>query len=142
MKVDEFVAVSNDMRCPYSAAKMAEIGPYNMLLGEHSFYKAKQETYDTANEIFKNTFSEGFPWEVLEVHSGPPTVSFTWRHWGKMSGDYRGPDGTVYPATGETIELFGNCVARLTADLKIVGLELFFDREDFIQKLVAGTAKP
>mmetsp|Transcript_12597 Transcript_12597/g.18923 ORF Transcript_12597/g.18923 Transcript_12597/m.18923 type:complete len:228 (+) Transcript_12597:38-721(+) len=141
MKVDEFVAVSNNMRCPFSAKQMAEVGPYNMLLGKHDLYNAEQETYDTANDIFKTCFSEGFPWEVLEVHSGPPTVSFTWRHWGKMTGEYRGPDGTIYPPTGETIELYGNCVARVTSELQIVALELFFDRHDFIKKLAAGGGK-
>ena len=46
-------------------------------------------------------------------------------------GDWQAP-------TGEVIEMFGNCVARVAADLKIESLELFFDREDFIQKLAAG----
>ena len=31
-----------------------------------------------------------FAWEVLEVYSGPPTVAFKWRHWGKMMADYVG----------------------------------------------------
>lgn len=141
MKVDTFTAYSNTLRCPFSAGQMAEIGPYNMLLGKHSLYDATKETYDTANEVFKTCFDEGFPWEVLEVHSGPPTVSFTWRHWGKLSGPYRASDGTVYEATGETIEMFGNCVARVTSDLKIESLELFFDREDFLQRLAAGEKK-
>eukprot|EP01037_Dinobryon_pediforme_P018849 gene18849-19170_t len=138
MKVDNFTAYANNLKCPFSAEKMAKIGPYNMLLGKHPLYNAEAESYDTANEIFKNCFSEGFPWEVLEVHSGPPTVSFTWRHWGKLSGPYRARDGTIYAPTGEVIEMFGNCVARVAADLKIESLELFFDREDFIQKLAAG----
>ena len=40
------------------------VGPYNMLLGQHPLYDAKNESYDTANEIFKHAFSEGFPWEA------------------------------------------------------------------------------
>ena len=36
-----------------------------MLLGKHPLYNAEAESYDTANEIFKNCFSEGFPWEVM-----------------------------------------------------------------------------
>lgn len=138
MKVDTFTAISNDRRCPFSAEKMAVVGPYNMLLGKHRFYDSEKESYDTANDNFKSVFSEGFPWEVLEVHSGPPTVSFTWRHWGKFSGPYTGPNGEKYAPTGETIEMFGNCVARVTNDLVIESLELYFDREDFIAKLVAG----
>ena len=27
-----------------------------------------------------------FPWELLEVFSGPPKVAFTWRHWGELLG--------------------------------------------------------
>jgi hypothetical protein len=138
MNVDKFQAYANNLKCPFSAAQMAEIGPYNMLLGQHSLYDASKESYDTANEVFKNCFSEGFPWEVLEVHSGPPTVSFTWRHWGKLAGPYRASDGTVYGATGQTIEMFGNCVARVSAELVIESLELFYDREAFIQSLASG----
>ena len=136
--VDTFTAYANTKKCPFSAMQMAFMGPYNMLLGKHANYDASKETYDTANDIFKTVFSEGFPWEVLEVHSGPPTVSFTWRHWAKMSGPYRAADGSIYEPTGETIELYGNCVARVTSDLKIESLELYYDREDFLQKLVAG----
>lgn len=31
-----------------------------------------------------------FAWEVLEVYSPPPVVSFRWRHWGVMKSDYVG----------------------------------------------------
>ena len=34
--------------------------------------------------------------------------------------------------------MYGNCVARVSSDLKIESLELYFDREDFLQKLAAG----
>lgn len=140
MNVDKFQLYANDLRCPFSAAMTAERGPYNLLLGKHELYNADAHDYDSANEIFKTCFDEGFPWEVLEIHSGPPAVSFTWRHWGKFSGPYTAPDGTVYPPTNEQIEMFGMCVARVDANLKIDALELFYDREAFLQQFIKGTA--
>jgi hypothetical protein len=40
-------------------------------------------------------FAYSDPREVLEVYSGPPTVSFRWRHWGTMKNDYVGFDKYV-----------------------------------------------
>ncbi|CAM9423273.1 unnamed protein product [Ascophyllum nodosum] len=81
MKVDEFVAHSNTLRCPYSAERMAKEGPYNMLLGDvgEKEYMGSKETYNSANDKFKEAFPKGFAWKY-EVFSGPPSISCTWRH--------------------------------------------------------------
>jgi len=70
-----------------------------------------------------NTVSEGFAFEVLEVFSGPPNVSFTWRHFGRMSGPFKG-----CPAHGKMVNLVGHCVARVNKDLIIEELSVHFDR--------------
>ena len=49
-----------------------------------------RDDFEISHEIFRDAFSEGFPWEVLKVLRGPPEVIFTWRHWGKFVGTYRG----------------------------------------------------
>lgn len=140
MKVDEFVAHSNTLRCPYNAARMAKEGPYNMLLGDmgEKEYMGSKETYDTANEKFKQAFSKGFPFEVLEVQSGPPVISFTWRHWAEHSGPFKAADGTVYKPTGKRIEMFGSGVLKVTADLQITEMQVYFDRSAFIKELMSG----
>ncbi len=136
MDIKKFQFTPNNLRCPYSAQQMADRGPYNLLLGKHEHFNEEQHDYESANEIFKTCFSEGFPWEVIEVHSGPPTVAFTWRHWGKFTGPYTDAKGAVHEPTGETIEMFGSCVARVNDNLVIESLELFYDRDAFLQQLV------
>jgi hypothetical protein len=59
---------------------------------------------------------------LLNVLTGPPTVAFTWRHWGNFEGQYK-----QTPATGETIEMFGCCVAKVTDQLKIQSVDVYFD---------------
>jgi len=53
-----------------------------------------------------------FPWEVLEVFSGPPTVGFTWRHWGTFTGSFKDNRGK-----GELIEMFGFATAKVSYKL-------------------------
>jgi hypothetical protein len=50
-------------------------------------------SFEESHSLFRNCFTAGFPWEVLKVLSGPPHVVFTWRHWGKNTGTYRGRKG-------------------------------------------------
>jgi hypothetical protein len=141
MDVEKFEFFGNDRKCPFSAETMANIGPYNLLLGKSEYFDNTKETNSTAKEIFSSAFGKGFPFEVLEVHSGPPNVSFTWRHFGEFSGEFTGPDGTKYPPTGKIIELFGHCLARLNKDLVIESLETYFDRERFLKNFVEGEVK-
>lgn len=62
--------------------------------------------------------------------SGPPLVSFTWRHWGTFEGDYKGTK-----ATGETIEMYGNCVVKVNDDMKIQSIDVYYDSNPFLMKL-------
>ena len=54
----------------------------NIIDGELSF--------EQSHELFGTAFTKGFPWEVLKVFSGPPTVLFSWRHWGHLEGKFQG----------------------------------------------------
>jgi len=67
------------------------------------------------------------------VLSGPPNVTFKWRHWGTFTGTHK-----EYVPTGKTIEIMGMGIARATEDLKIESLEHYFDNNAFLQKLTAG----
>jgi hypothetical protein len=116
----------------YSAKDVSASGTYNLFIGDTPDYQASRETFESAGKLFRTAFPQGFLWEVLEVYSGPPNVIFKWRHWGTFSGPYKD-----YAPTGETIEIVGMSIARLTEDLKIISVEHYFDNSSFLAKLTS-----
>ncbi|MBL7487003.1 ester cyclase [Frankia sp. AgB1.9] len=115
------------------SAELAERGSYNVLIGESPYYSASSETFESSHEIFHDAFPGGFFWEVLEVYSPPPTITFKWRHWGTFSGPYKGMN-----PTGERIEMFGATVARVSDDLRIIEVHNYYDNSDFLRQLACG----
>ncbi|XP_054754581.1 uncharacterized protein LOC129260652 [Lytechinus pictus] len=107
-------------------------GTYNWLLADVSkeLYNASEHTFETSHKIFRGAFEKGFPWEVLEVFSGPPRVAFTWRHWGNFTGTYEERKGS-----GEVIELYGFTIATVNEELKIQKLEVYFKTDGFLEAL-------
>jgi len=87
---------------------------YNLFLGETEHYRSSEETFDSSYNLFHAAFPEGFHWELIEVLSPPPNVVFKWRHWGQFKGNFKN-----FSPTGETIEIVGLSVARVTEELKI-----------------------
>ena len=129
---DKFRMSSNGGQ-EYTAQEVAEQGTYNLFLGESEHYSSSSESFESSFETFQKAFPNGFLWELIEVLSGPPNVVFKWRHWGTFSGAYKD-----YAPTGETIEMVGLSIARVTEDLKIEHLEHYFDNSEFMKKLTAG----
>lgn len=117
----------------YTAEDIAAAGTYNLFLGETQHYSAKAETFESSGTLFHRAFPDGFLWELSEVLSGPPNVTFKWRHWGTFSGPYK-----EHAPTGKTVEVVGVSIARVTDDLKIVSLEHFFDTTSFLDQLTTG----
>lgn len=128
--VNEKFRMSSNGGPAYTASDVATAGTYNLFIGEREDYKASVETFESSADLFHTAFPKGFLWEVLEVFSGPPNVTFKWRHWGTFSGSYKD-----YTSTGETVEIVGMSIARVTDDLKIVSLEHYFDNSQFLEKL-------
>ncbi|BAT55055.1 pathogenesis related protein-like protein [Nostoc sp. NIES-3756] len=131
--VNDKFRVSTNGGPEYQAEDLYAQGTYNLFMADSEHYKASQESFESSAKIFHTTFPQGFPWEVLEVYSGPPTVTFKWRHWGHFHGAYKD-----YAPTGETVEIIGLSVAHVTDDLKIISLEHYFDNTLFLDKLTAG----
>ena len=129
---DRFTVRSNNSS-PYTAQDLAEQGTYNVLIEKNEHYDPSRETYESASSIFHTAFPDGFLWELIEILSPPPKVTFKWRHWGTFSGNYKN-----YSPTGERIEIVGISVAEITEDYKIVSLEHFFDNSSFLNKLIKG----
>lgn len=80
-----------------------------------------------------------FAWEVLEVYSGPPVVSFRWRHWGVMKNDYVGfndkGEKVTAKAHGGTIDIQGVTVAHVNDQLKVEKLETWFDSMEMFRQI-------
>ncbi|MEH2109712.1 SnoaL-like polyketide cyclase [Nostoc sp.] len=117
----------------FTAEDVAVEGTYNLFLGKTEQYNSETETFESSFQVFHTAFPNGFLWELTEILSGPPNVTFKWRHWGTFNGSYKD-----YAPTGETIEIVGVSIARVTDDLKIESLEHYFDNNVFLQKLTAG----
>ena len=110
-------------------------------------------SFEESHELFRGFFTDGFPWEVLRVLSGPPTVLFTWRHWGVAAGrcalsrrstqrsDRSCPRFQDNLGHGEMLEMFGLGRVTVNEDLKIQSIEVFYDPETFI-KACEGRLKP
>lgn len=127
--------------CPINAQVMADIGPYNMLVGDTEGYKASANTFESANENFSNTFPDGFAWECLQVYSPPPEVAFNWRHFGVFNGEFTDDKGEVHAGNGKLIEVFGACIAKVNADLVIESLKVYYDPNTQIQPLLTNKYK-
>jgi len=117
----------------YTAQEIVDEGTYNLFLGESEEYQASKEDFESSYELFHTAFPEGFHWELIEVLSGPPNVVFKWRHWGTFKGTYKD-----HQPTGETIEIVGLSIAKVTEDLKLESVEHFFDTNNFLGKLTSG----
>jgi len=117
----------------YTAKDLAERGTYNILIEKNEHYDPNKETYESGSAIFHTAFPNGFLWELIEILSPPPKITFKWRHWGTFSGNYKN-----IPPTGERIEIVGISVAEITEDYKLVAVEHFFDNSKFLTQLTKG----
>lgn len=129
---DKFRVSTNGGR-DFDAAELGAKGTYNVFMADSLHYKSSSESFESSHQTFHTCFPQGFPWELLEVYSGPPNVTFKWRHWGHFNGQYK-----EFAPTGETVEIVGMTVARVTDDLKIESMEHYFDNSLFLTRLTAG----
>eukprot|EP00931_Biecheleriopsis_adriatica_P018232 TRINITY_DN12837_c1_g1_i1.p1 TRINITY_DN12837_c1_g1~~TRINITY_DN12837_c1_g1_i1.p1 ORF type:complete len:290 (+),score=73.74 TRINITY_DN12837_c1_g1_i1:90-872(+) len=141
MDISKFKAAVNG-GCPCDAQLMADIGPYNMLLGETKDYSGGAHSFETSNKVFSETFPEGFAWECLEVYSAPPTVLFKWRHFGHYKGEFTDKNGKKYKGNGEMFNLIGMCLAKVNEELKITSLDVYYNPEDMIKPLTTTMVDP
>lgn len=68
---------------------MLKVGTYNALITPNEYYDPEHSDFNSSHKTFKRMMPT-FAYEVIEVYSGPPVVSFRWRHWGVMKNDYIG----------------------------------------------------
>jgi hypothetical protein len=105
-----------------------QVGNYNVLLNAcpAESWDSENISWDDSHEIFHKAFA-AFPWEVLEVFSGPPKVAFTWRHWATFTGTFEGNQGE-----GQLVEMFGFGTAVVNDKLQLQDVDIYYDAEDFL----------
>lgn len=113
-------------------ADAAKMGNYNWLLSTcpKKLYDAESISFDESHDMFLKAFPHGFPFEVMEVYSGPPKVAFSWRHWAAFAGEFQGNRGN-----GDVVDLTGFGVVELE-DMKMTNLEIFYDPTIFLETLL------
>jgi len=123
----------------YSASEMLKQGTYNALIGQTNYYDSNAISFEDSHVAFKKSFGEGFAWEVLEVYSGPPNVTFSWRHFGRMTEYFSCPglSGLVYKAdpTNKMINVYGMCKATINEKFQIQDLQIFYDPSQLFTQL-------
>eukprot|EP00058_Branchiostoma_floridae_P008734 XP_002594222.1 hypothetical protein BRAFLDRAFT_65070 [Branchiostoma floridae] len=121
----------------FNAEESDAVGSYNWLMWDckKELYDAEKQDFQSSLRQFRGAFPKGFPWEVLEVSSGPPTVAFTWRHWAHFTGQYMGRQGS-----GQLIEMHGSAVVELDKNNKIVSIQIDYKPEEFLKALLGDTS--
>lgn len=116
----------------FSGEEAIRAGNYNWLLDgcPKELYDNNVETFESSHKLFHNTFKNGFAWELLHVFSGPPKVTFSWRHWGEFNGEYQGNVGQ-----NQIVEMYGFALVTVNDKLKIQSIEIFYKPNDFLSAL-------
>lgn len=115
----------------FSNEEAQAVGNYNVLLSTcpAKLWDGEHTTWEQSHKKFHGAFA-AFPWELLEVFSGPPKVAFSWRHWGHFTGSFEGHRGR-----GELVESYGFGVATVNEKLQLLDVEIFYRPENFLEVL-------
>lgn len=132
-------AVSVNGGPAFNAHLLADAGLYNLILGELSKYSATLNTFESSNVVWSQTFPDGFAWECLSVLSGPPRVTFKWRHFGEFSGEFVDKDGVKHLGNGEMVSVCGLCIAMVTDALQITSLDVYYSPDDLVTPLLKNS---
>ncbi|KAG9245553.1 hypothetical protein BJ878DRAFT_533829 [Calycina marina] len=120
---------------------MLKVGTYNATITSNEYYSPENSDFAASHKTFKRMMPT-FAWEVLEVYSGPPVVSFKWRHWGTMVKDYvslnnKGEKVTA-KAHGGQIDIQGVITAKVNDKLQLQSVEVWFDPLEMFRQIAPG----
>jgi hypothetical protein len=123
---------------PEGAESMLKVGTYNAIIAPNEYYSPDYSDFASSHKTFKRMMPT-FAWEVLEVYSGPPTVSFRWRHWGQMKNDYVGINNkgekVTAKAHGGPIDIQGVTVATVNDKVQLQSVRTWFDPMDMFRQI-------
>ncbi|OVA15464.1 hypothetical protein BVC80_8411g9 [Macleaya cordata] len=125
-------------RPPVGLDEIVKLGGYNLLLQTSlpenlRGYNPAVETSESSHHTFITTFPRGFALEIVHVYSGPPVVTYKFRHWAFMEGPFKG-----HAPTGEKAEFHGIGIFEVDETMKIVKVEFFYDPGELIGSLLKG----
>lgn len=125
-------AVSANGGKRFVGEEAATAGNYNWLMEniDKTLYDSEKETFESSHTLFQTAFPNGFPWEVLKVFSGPPRISFSWRHWASFDGSFQDREGDQ-----KTYDLYGFGVIDVTSELKVKEIQIFYKPDEFMKAL-------
>ncbi|EAZ13433.1 hypothetical protein OsJ_03352 [Oryza sativa Japonica Group] len=123
---------------PLTGEETLAVGSYNALLASPILpgagaYDAAAETFESSHDLFRAAFPRGFAWEVIRVYSGPPVITFKFRHWGHMDGPYKG-----HAPTGDKVEFYGVAVLKVDEQLRAEDVEVYYDPGELLGDLLKG----
>ncbi|KAH6837300.1 pathogenesis-related family protein [Perilla frutescens var. hirtella] len=123
---DKFKLIVNG-REGLSGEETLKLGSYNALLKsslpeEFKYYKAEEESFESSHDVFRAALPRGFAWEVVAVYSGPPVISFKFRHWGYFEGPFKGN-----APTGEMVQFYGIAILKVDESLRAEDVEIYYD---------------
>ncbi|RAR08346.1 pathogen-related protein [Stemphylium lycopersici] len=128
---------------PEGAENMLKVGTYNAIIAPNEYYSPDYSDFASSHKTFKRMMPT-FAWEVLEVYSGPPTVSFRWRHWGQMKNDYVGfnnkGEKVIAKAHGGSIDIQGVTVATVNDKVQLQDVRTWFDPMDMFRQIAPNGA--
>ncbi|PPJ59246.1 hypothetical protein CBER1_05349 [Cercospora berteroae] len=123
---------------PMSAEHMIKVGTYNGIIAPNEYYSPENSDFASSHKTFKRMMPT-FAWEVLEVYSGPPRVSFRWRHWGTMKSDYVGfndkGEKVTAKAHGGIIDIEGVTVAEVDDKVRLRALQTWMDPLEMFRQI-------
>ncbi|GME24158.1 hypothetical protein GTA08_BOTSDO07581 [Neofusicoccum parvum] len=123
---------------PQSAEHMLKVGTYNAIIAPNEYYSPENSDFASSHKTFKRMMPT-FAWEVIEVYSGPPHVSFRWRHWGTMKNDYVGfndkGEKVTAKAHGGSIDIQGVTVATVDDKVRLQRVETWFDPMEMFRQI-------
>ncbi len=123
----------------YTGWEISKQGTYNALIGQTNYYDSNAISFEESHLAFKRSLGEDFAWGLLEIFSGPPKVTFTWRHFGRMTDYFSCPSlsGLVYKVdpTNRMIKIFGICKATVNEQFQIQDLQVFYDLNQLFTQL-------
>ncbi|XP_072999223.1 pathogen-related protein-like [Typha latifolia] len=135
---DKFLFINNG-RKPLTLKQIGEMGGgYNAFLQTSlppklRIFDPAQESTESSQSAFTTAFPRGFVLEVLQVYSGPPAITYKFRHWGYMEGPFKG-----HAPTGELVEFIGMAIFHVDDEMKIEKVEFFYERGDFLSEFLKG----
>ncbi|RHY06300.1 hypothetical protein DYB30_000508 [Aphanomyces astaci] len=119
-----------NMGPPVTASDLHTSGKYNGLLSHcpRHVYDAHGSSRGRSYSSFASAFPDGFAWEVLQVFSALPRVSFSWRHWGHCTA-------SADKTSSDLVDLTGFAIVEIDPSTRINTMELFFKPEPFLDAL-------